>query len=92
MAKKGPISVLTALPAAFLIKDAYDVAGGNVMNMGGPLMYRFTGYNMTSGKWDGTRAMATLGIFATGYIGHKIANRIGINKHLSKLTGGWLNL
>ena len=56
------------------------------------MLWQTTGYSMTDGKFNKTIVMRQLGTVVAGMIGHKIANRMGINKHIKKLTFGYLQL
>ena len=56
------------------------------------LVYELTGYNMFTGGWEAPKAGRVLTLAIVGIVGHKMANKLGINKHVKKLTGGMLQL
>lgn len=51
-----------------------------------------TGYSTTDSKFNENVIKRQLGLVVAGMVGHKIANRLGINKHLKKMTMGYLKL
>ena len=68
---------------------------GFPMQGGGPFVYLmdyYTGYNLTRKEMDWNAAMRNIGLVVGGTVAHKIANKVGINSKIRRLTGGWLVL
>ena len=52
----------------------------------------YTGYNMDTGAFVSSVPIKVVGLVLGGYVGHKIANKIGVNKYIRKATMGMLTL
>ena len=57
-------------------------------------MYRLTGYSGTAGKWASPMTGVTNGVILLlmGTVGKKVANRVGANRLLKKISAGYLQL
>jgi len=55
-------------------------------------LWQATGYSSTDSGFNIPIVTRQLGLVVAGMVGHKIANRMGINKHIKKLTMGYLTL
>jgi hypothetical protein len=53
---------------------------------------RLTGYSFTEQKWKPNELLAGMLPLVGGAIVHKIANRVGINRQLRKLTMGFISI
>lgn len=56
------------------------------------LMYQYTGYDADDRRVSWTKTGQTLGLVLAGYVGHRVANKLGVNRHIRKATLGWLEL
>ena len=90
--KKGSkaIPILLAVPAALPAIRAYSDVGLTTKLPAQMLMY-YTGVN-SAGQWDSSFVKQAAIPILVGAIGHKVANRLGVNRQVKKLTMGWLQL
>lgn len=91
--KKGKTSIalLPLMPVAYVGYNAYKSAS----SLGGAIN-SFLGQTIGYYPSQGTFSVDNAKMFWFGetvaIIGHKVANKVGINKGLRALTGGWLSL
>lgn len=85
------MSVVAAMPA---IKATSTQLGGVGFTAALPdrMVYEYTGYSTNLGTWDSSKATGLGTGLLVAFIGHKIANKVGVNRSIKKLTGGWLVL
>ena len=90
--KQKAIPLLPTVAAVYPAYKAYVGAGGITKTLPLTLVYQYTGYNMDSKNWDPAVAMGALGPVIVGFIGHKVANKIGVNRMIKKATLGYLSI
>ena len=90
--KSRAIPMLAIAPVIYQSVASYRQVGGDLTLVPENLFWRFTGYSMKDGRFNKNVAVASAGMFLAAFAAHKIANRFGINKHVKKLTGGYLVL
>ena len=88
---KQSIALLPILPPVAVALGEFKKTGMSADTLTG-CMYYMTGYNMNDKTFDFDRAKGFVTGEIVAIIGHKVANRTGINKHIRKLTGGYLSL
>jgi hypothetical protein len=90
--KSKAIPMLAIAPVIYQSVASYRQVGGDLTLVPENLFWRFTGYSMKDGGFNKNVAAASAGMFLAAFVAHKVANRFGINKHVKKLTGGYLVL
>jgi len=88
---KSSIALLPILPPVAVFMGEYKKTGLSSETLVGS-MYYMTGYNLNDKSFDIDRAKGFLVGEAVAIISHKVANKVGINKHIRRLTGGYLSL
>ena len=84
------LGIMPIIPAAQIM---WDVRSQGPIEMVRNGVYKLTGFDPKGeGKFKQEYALATLGLVVAGIIGHKVANRTGINRHIKKLTMGFVQL
>lgn len=89
--KNKAIPVIMTLTAAYPSIKAYDTVG-LTKDLPQHLVYRYTGYATWDGSWNKDIPIKLGTGMAISYIAHKVATKVGVNKTIRKLTGGWLEL
>lgn len=91
MAKKKAISLAMALPPVGLVVDqvqrkgiTYEAAGGILAGM--------TGYDPTQQTFNKDWAIPFWMGEVAGIVVHKVATKVGLNKSIKAMTGGWLQI
>jgi hypothetical protein len=92
-AGKKAIPLLLLAPVMPGIMTAYGARGS------GPVAAVRAGIGKTTGidimgevGFQQSAALQTLGLVIAGMIGHKVANKVGINRQLKKISFGWVQL
>ena len=83
-------TAMLALPVVTAFKNNnYNITNGTVDSV-----YSLTGYSLTEKKWVEPNKAIGLGValFVMSTVGSKIANRVGANKLLKKVSGGYIKL
>ena len=86
------IPVLPTVAAVLPAYKAWTGAAGDFKTLPMLLMWEYTGYNTDTGTFRYEKLAGTAGPIVVGYIAHKVANRIGVNRMIKKLTMGYLTL
>ena len=89
---KPTIAVLPILPVVMVIKSSYDLAGGLNTNMANRVVEDMTGYNMLGGTYSMAKATPFWLGEVAAIVVHKVATRTGINRHVKRLTMGYVTL
>ncbi len=89
--KKGGIPLLVVLPAIYPAVDSLYSCRANLKQIPVDMIWRYTGY-APGQAWNSGQGIQTLLSVLAGYAGHKIANKVGVNKYVKKLTMGWFTL
>lgn len=78
-------------PTVLHMKGELDAGNGwsNAVAVGTRGM---TGYNMANGQWHLSSLKEGFLPLILGVITHKVANRVGINRSVRRLTGGWVSI
>ena len=71
----------------------YPLDANRIKNLPYDLAYAYTGHDFKSGSGTNWAIPTTVitGV-VLGVVGHKIANKVGINRYLKKLTLGYISL
>jgi hypothetical protein len=86
--KAKAIPVAVALPLAVAAVDTFKYAqGGNWSSAA----YVWTGVNKNGG-FDSSRVMQTYVPIAAGVVVHKVANRVGVNNFVRRVSMGYLSI
>ena len=88
---KPSVALLPIMPAAAVVVGEFRKYGLSEATLQGS-MYYMTGYNTADGTWSFDRMKGFATGTIVGVIAHKAANRFGINKHVRRLTGGFITL
>lgn len=88
---KPAIPLLMTLPVVIPAVKSYQAVG---MTAALPeyMLWQTTGYSASEGKFNKDLVIRQVGLTVAGMVGHKVANRLGINKHLKRMTMGYFNL
>jgi len=89
--KRGAFPLLAALPVAVPLYNAYK-AKGLTAAFPENYIWQQTGWSIESNRLDTYKTKDVLFLALGGFVGHKIANKIGVNKYMRKLTLGYLQL
>jgi hypothetical protein len=89
--KSKAIPILPTVVAVMPAYKAYQINGFS-KDLPDQLVYQYTGYSTVRNDWQAQPAVNLLGGMIVAVVGHKIANKVGINRTLRKLTGGYLVL
>ena len=87
---KGAIPLLPIAGAMVPAMKVYD-AGLNKDTPKAMLFY-FTGWNTDAGQWDSDVAIKSVSPIILGYVGHKVATKLGVNRYVRKLSMGYFVL
>ena len=90
--RRGKFSVPLLAMAPVYPAAARVLTEGTMADKPKLLVYELTGYNMFTGQWEKAKAASIATIAVVGFVGHKVANKVGINRALRKATGGWISL
>ena len=90
--KSKSIPVAPVLPVAWTVMSSYKDAGGLNQAMLEKLMNRTIGYNTAMAKWSMDGCKAFWGAEVAAIIVHKVAGKVGLNKVISRFSGGYLTL
>jgi len=86
------VPVAMVLPIILQAKMAYDTAGGLNSALPNEMVTRFTGYNPKANQWSFDYVKPFFFGEIAGIVAHKVAGKMGVNKHVKKLTLGWLQI
>jgi len=91
--RKGSKAIAILPVAALSIPafEAYSGCGGDLKTLPKWLLYTYTG-TREAGGWDSVRATRNIGLLIGAVVGHKVANKMGLNKYIKKATFGYLQL
>ena len=90
--KRGAVPILPTIVAAMPAYNAYK-AVGFTSALPVNLVFQYTGYSTNLGRMVDTSKPIALGTgMVVAFIGHKVANKLGVNSKLKKLTMGYLQL
>ena len=90
---KPAISLLAMAPAYPVIVGVYSkVKVGDFERIPNTIVHQSIGMSLDGEPWDQAVAMRQLGLAVGGIVGHKVANKLGVNRYLKKATGGWIVL
>ena len=91
--KKGAIPIVQTAILAYPALTAYNSVGIS-KELPANLAYQFTGIDVKTGKWvDPMKGVGlALVLVGTSTIGKKVANRVGANRMMRKLTGNLVQL
>lgn len=87
-AKSIPMLPIAPLVAVAYTSMQYDGVE-NKMNM---LIQKTTGVNIKDGSFNAARATPFWIAEGVGIIGHKAANKLGVNNYVRRMTFGYLSL
>ena len=83
--------VLMSLPVLVPAWKAYSEVG-LTKELPANYLWQQTGYNIHDGHISFDKTGTVIGLVILGAIGHKVANRLGINRQVKKLSAGMLSL
>ena len=88
--KAKSIPVAVAAPMVYIgYREFKNASSGHMDNV----VENLTGYNPERGSFNlMTPIKATYGPMVAGVIGHKIANKVGLNNYIRRATMGYLSL
>jgi len=89
--KKGGIPLLVVLPAIAPGVASIYACRDNPTNIPKDMIWRYTGFQSGAG-WNWGQALESGGPIIAGFVGHKILNKVGVNKYVKKLTMGYFTL
>ena len=89
--KDKSIPILLTLPVVVPAWMAYKNVGLSA-DYPEALVRGLTGYGISTASWNLDTTRNQVGLIVASMIGHKVANKLGINKHIKKLTMGYLKL
>ena len=91
--KQKAFPILLAAPVVPGFISAWNVRSMGPVEMVRSGVYEVSGIDMTGqSKLNQEKALKTLGLVVVGLVGHKIANKVGVNRMLKKATFGYLQL
>jgi len=72
----------------YYVSKTYDrfKSGYELKRMWVPMLYDLTGYDVGTKAWDSKVPMENIGIILAGHIGHKVANKMGVNAKLGRYS------
>ena len=88
---KPSVALLPMLPAVAVVVGEFRKYGLTEEAIKGS-MYYMTGYSSADGSWAFDRMKGFATGTVVGVIAHKAANKFGLNKHIRRLTMGYLSL
>jgi len=88
---KPSIPLLPVLPVAMVAVNRVQQNGFTAVALDG-MVKDMTGYDMMAKTYSFDAAKPFLLGEAVGIIGHKVASRVGINRHIKRLTLGYFSL
>lgn len=89
--KSKSIPMAIVVPIAYVGLDAYRSYGLSTQMLA-KIMKSTTGYDPAGKKFDAAAATPFWMGSLAGIVVHKVANKTGINKHVRKLTMGYLSI
>lgn len=89
---KGAIPLAVVLPAAIPAVRAYRDVGGFNKALPEQLALYYTGVRGSTGTFESGYVTQMAMPIIAGIIIHKAASKLGINRHVTKLTGGLLSI
>jgi hypothetical protein len=90
---KPSVSLLALAPAYPVIVGVYNkVQVGDFERIPHAIVHQATGISLDGAPWDKAVAMRQVGLAIGGIVGHKMANKLGVNRYLKKATMGWITL
>ena len=90
---KPAISLLAMAPAYPVIVGVYSkVQAGDYARIPHAIVNQATGLSLDGDPLDKTIMARQVGLAIGGMVGHKMANKLGVNRYLKKATGGWIVL
>ena len=90
--KSRAIPLVGTVVAAYPAYKAYQMAGGFNAELPVQLVYRYTGYSTTLGTFNSDIPVKLGTGMLVAMVAHKVANKAGVNRHLKKLTMGYLTI
>lgn len=90
-ARAKSIPLAPVLPTAVLAIRAFQ-SSGSYGAKASHLVQHMTGYNVDTGDFSAAAAMPYWGATAVGVVAHKVANKVGLNNYVRKLTMGYLSI
>jgi hypothetical protein len=84
------IPILPVIGAIIPAYDAYKQVGFS-KDLPARMLYVYTGASNTA-PWNSDQALKAVALVVGGAIGHKVANKLGVNRYVKKATMGWLTL
>ena len=85
------IPVLSTLPVLLPAIKTYQAVGIS-KSFPDYMLWQTTGYSTTDGKFNTGILTQQAGLVLLAIVGHKVANKFGINKAMKRLTMGMLQL
>jgi len=82
-------SIIPIMPAA---SRFLEHSAGPVKDWPAVIMFETTGYDYQTQTWDQARAVREIGLVVAALIGHKLANRVGLNRAIKRVSMGMLQL
>ena len=90
---RGRKGAVPLLPIAGAMVPAMKVYGeGLNVNTPKAMLFYFTGWNTDAGAWDSSVAIKAVSPIVLGYVGHKVATKLGVNRYVRKLSMGYFVL
>ena len=90
--KSKTIPILPTIVAAMPAVNAYKAAGFTAA-LPDRLVFEYSGYSTNLGKMvDTSKPIALATGMIVAFVGHKVANKLGVNRQLKKLSMGYLSL
>ena len=90
--RRGKMSI-PVLPVAVLATSALSAwQPGNLKGTANHFVEHWTGYNMDNGNFDYNQAKGYWLGAGVAIVVHKVANKVGVNSYIRRMTGGYLSL
>ena len=92
--KSKPSVPLLAMAPVYpaLFHTVEFVKAGKINDIPGMVVHQLTGISVTGAPFDQATATRQVSLVIGGMIGHKIANKTGVNRWLKKATMGYFTL
>lgn len=92
MAKdKMAVPLFATLPVVLPAIASYKAVGFSTA-LPEYMLWQTTGYSMSDSAFNKTIVVRQASLVVLSYVGHRLANRLGINRAIRKLTGGAVQL
>lgn len=92
---RGGFTVSTAIVAGFapLVLDVvHGYQTGGLSSASNDLLANLTGYDARAKKWDFQLLLKGMGPVMAGYVLHKFAGKLGINRAIARAGIPWLRI